>query len=43
MGPSLVVGSGAGPEDPLEVAPAEHEHAVQTLATVAADGGWSTA
>jgi hypothetical protein len=31
MGPSLVVVSGVGAEDPLEVPPAEHEHPVQTL------------
>jgi hypothetical protein len=31
MRPGLVVVSGVGPEDPLKVAPAEHEHPVQTL------------
>jgi hypothetical protein len=29
MGPSLVVVSAVDPEDPLEVAPAQHEHPVK--------------
>ena len=31
MGPSLVVVSGVGPEDPLEVTPPKHDHPVHTL------------
>ncbi|HZA40869.1 MAG TPA: hypothetical protein VFA00_09630 [Actinomycetota bacterium] len=31
MRPGIVVVSGVGPEDPLEVTPAEHEHPVEAL------------
>jgi hypothetical protein len=37
MRPGLVVVSGVGPEDPLEVTPSEHEHPVQTLGPRRAD------
>jgi hypothetical protein len=37
MGPSLVVVSGVGPEDPLEVTPPKHEHPVHTLGPRRAD------
>jgi hypothetical protein len=37
MRPGLVVVSGVDPEDPLKVAPAEHQHPVQTLVPDRAD------